>query len=117
MEQLKNKGLLAYYRLLDSNTVRKPQKSPDPSSPQVIQVGFLLEGFPFKTDVSVSGVVVAVPDPLPGVFKQVPDVKGQNQQFELLPVVDQLVVEQHRVSAIRPVLDQDERVQRHSPHV
>ena len=49
--------------------------------------------------------------PMPGVFGQIPNVKGNYRQLKLLPQMNAFVVEQHRIVAVGGVAQQHEGVQ------
>ncbi len=84
--------------------------------PQIIQIVFPVIRFFFEAYIVVSLLVFLAFESQNQILRQVPDVKRQNQHFQLLPQMNLFVVEQPFVVCIVLVLNEHKGKQRHAMH-
>jgi len=76
-----------------------PQKTPEPSSFQVVSIPFIGISLSFKTYISVGFFLGRVVQSADKIFGHIPNVKWEDEQLSLLPQVDAFVVQENRMRA------------------
>ncbi len=82
------------FRKLTGQVLQKSEKS---TFGKILHILFIGIGLTFKTDVLVSSVTVPIKYRTEQPFRNVEDVKRQDQQFALLLQVDAFMVDEHLI--------------------
>jgi len=87
-----------------------PPKPPYTSYLEVVEVALVGVGFPFKDDIAVSLIPIAIAYQLDKKIKKIPNGKEKYQGLYLLSQVDTFVIDKLFIVLITFIANEDERI-------